>query len=554
MRKKSFIVLLAVVLLSSMLISCASGTNDESDAAETEEETPTTEATEAEAPASDGILRTGEGPDDKWSASWADYGRIFKTSVFSRLLKVNENMEPVYMDLAEDYEVSDDELTYTFTLRDDVKWHDGEPFTAEDVKWSIEMALKSASINAVFSGAFSKIEGADAWKDGTADELTGVTIEGNKITIQLTEPVGVFLLTMAQWPPYPKHLLEDEDPATLHLSDFWNKPIGNGPYMVTEVEPNNYGILEVFDDYYGEKPKIEKIMVQTMTEDQSVTKAQVNELDYHYDMDISRVNEITKNPNYEAHPVDIIYIRYLMANMMGTDGNGNPKIEDLRVRQALMHAIDRETIAEQLYPEQAVPLHTKVPQGLPEYNDNVVKYDYDPEKAKALLEEADFDFDQTIRLQYYYEDQNTIDLIDTIQYYWEQVGVKVETSLMKGDLLELLYNNRQYDFVYAGLSAMAMEEVYGSFHTDSASFSQVLGGDPDVWDPIIDELRQTSDPEKRMEIIHELQELEADYLWHMPMFSMKQYIIVNKNNLQTAGIYGNEWTNYERKMHEWEMK
>ncbi|MBD2848281.1 ABC transporter substrate-binding protein [Paenibacillus sp. IB182496] len=557
--KKAWLGVLCVVFLVGLLAACSndnSGSNVNSNAGVNNNGTETTGNEEQPSEgASDGILRTGQGPADKFSAAWADYGGLFKTQVFRRLLMLDEQLQPVHYDLATAYTMSDDEKTYTFTLRDDVKWHDGEPFTPEDVKWSLAMAVQSAQINAVFSGAFGKIVGADALKAGEADELSGVTIDGNTLTIELTEPVGVFLLTMAQWPPYPKHLLESEDPATLHLASFWEKPIGNGPYMLTEVVPNNYAMLELYPDYYGTAPKVEKIMLQTISEDQLVTKAQAGELDYMPVMDLNQATEIVKSPDYEANPVDLLYVRFLMPNLVGQNAttDGNDKIADLRIRQALLHAIDRESLAGMLYPDQAEVLQTLVPTALPEYNEEAVVYDYNPEKAKQLLEEAGFDFNQTIRLQYYYTDQQTVDLIDTIKFFWEEIGVKVEASLMQGNLLELIYTKRDYDFLYAGLSAMAFEEAYGFFHSDGIGV-QVVGASPDKWDPLVDELRRTSDPDDRMDVINRLQAMEAEFLTRMPLFSMKQYVIVNKSNLETAGIYGNEWTNYDRKLEEWSMK
>lgn len=547
--KKAFVAMLSIMLFASILISCTKSDSKGETGGGIVKSTAAVPD-----PMGEKVLLVAGGPDDKFGASWADYGGFLKTNLFRRLLMLNEKVEPVGKDLAKEFTVSSDGLTYTFTLRDDVKWHDGVKFSAEDVKWSLGMALKSASINAVFSGAFSKIVGADDWKTGKAADLKGVTVDGSKITIKLSEPVGVFQLVMAQWPPYPKHLLEKEDPAKLHLSAFWEKPIGNGPYRITEVQPNNYAMLEVFKDYYGAKPKIEKIKLQTMTEDKIVTKSQANQLDYMQVMSLDLVNEALKNPAYNAYPVDIFFDRYLQANMTGADGKGNKKIADLRIRQALLYAIDRKALAEKLFKGQAELLETKIPTRMPEFNDKVVKYEFDAEKAKKLLKEANFDFNQTIKLQYYYTDQQSVDLIDTIKFYWEQVGVKVETSLMKGNLLELIYTKREYDFLYAGLSAMALEEAYGLFHTDSPLGMQVLGGAKDKWDPLIDELRRASDPQKRKEAVGKLQEMESQFLWHMPLFSIKQYVLVNEARLKTAGIFGNEWTNYDRKQQDWELK
>ena len=314
--------------------------------------------------------------------------------------------------------------------------------------------------------------------------------------------------------------------------------------------------MEINPDFYGDKPQIEKIMLQTITDDQIVTKAQAQELDYYSIMDLNQVNEIEKTGNYDAHEVDIFFIRYLMANMDGPANiqGKNEKIADIRLRQALFYAIDRQTMADQLYPGQATAIQTKVPNALPEFNKNTEAYAFDPEKAKQLLKDSGYDVSVPLRLAYYYSDQATIDLIDTIKYYWEQIGLKVETTMLQGNLVELIYTTRDYDFIYAGLSAMAMEEVYGIFHSDNATASAVMGNNKDAWDPTVDELRREADPAKRQEILNKLQEMEAEYLWQMPLFAMKQYVIVNKNRLDTAGIYGNEWTNYDRKIAEWKMK
>ncbi|NHN32770.1 ABC transporter substrate-binding protein [Paenibacillus agricola] len=559
--KKALVLLMSLVFFASIIIACTKSDTPSSSSVPNESPkatvpvSPSPSAPAVTVPAATGekVFLVAGGPDDKFGAAWADYGGFFKTNLFRRLLVLNEKVEPVGKDLAKEFTVSPDGLTYTFTLRDDVKWHDGVKFTADDVKWSLGMALKSASINAVFSGAFIKIAGADDWKTGKATDLKGVTIEGSKVTIQLTEPVGVFQLVMAQWPPYPKHLLEKEDPSKLHLSSFWEKPIGNGAYMLTEVQPNNYAVMEIFKDYYGPKPKIEKIKLQTMTEDKIVTKSQANQLDYMQVMSLDQVNEALKNPAYKAYPVDIFFDRYLQANMTGSDGKGNKKIADLKIRQALLYAIDRKALADKLFKGQAELLETKIPTKMPEFNQNVVKYAFDAAKAKQLLNEANFDFNQTIKLQYYYTDQQSVDLIDTIKYYWEQIGVKVEASLMKGNLLELIYTKRDYDFLYAGLSAMSLEEAYGLFHTDSPLGMQVLGGAKDKWDPLINDLRRESDPQKRKAAVGKLQEMESQFLWHMPLFSIKQYILVNEARLKTSKIFGNEWTNYDRKQQDWEL-
>ncbi|MCL6444584.1 MAG: ABC transporter substrate-binding protein [Alicyclobacillus sp.] len=511
-------------------------------------------AVSAPVPSGPPILLLSGGPGDMFEAAWFNYGDLPKTLIFRRLLMLDVHGQPTETDLAKSYKISSDGLTYTFTLRDNIKWQDGVKFTPEDVKWSLEMALKSTSINPVFSDAFSKIVGADAYVAGKSNDLQGVIIHGNTITIKLTQPVGDFLLVMAQWPPYPKHLLQNVDPAKLQFAPFWKKPIGDGPYMVTKVVPNNYAILKVFKGFYGPKPKIPEIELQTMTDDQVVPKALANQLDYAAVMSLDEVKEILKDPAYKAYPVPILYDRFLMANITGPDGKGNKKIRDLRVREALLYAINRKAIADKLFPGQASVLNTLIPTDLPEYDKNAVQYNYDPAKAKKLLQEAHFDFSQPIMLQYYYTDPQTLNVIQAIKYYWEQIGVKVNTALMTGDLPQLIYQKRNYDFLYAGLSAMSFEEIYSLFDTDSPLGMEVFGGSKDKWDPLIENLRTASNPKQRTAAVHKLQEMESQFLWRLPLFSLKQYIVVNTSRLKTAGVYGNEWTNYDREFQKWELK
>ncbi|KIL40346.1 hypothetical protein SD70_13955 [Gordoniibacillus kamchatkensis] len=143
--KKALVMMLTVVLMAGVLISCTksnggstgtSGGSQASGTADTKPAEPKTSSAAVPAPMGEKILLEGYGPDEKFGAAWADYGGFFKTQVFRRLLMLDEKMGPVYKDLASDYSVSADGLTYTFTLRDDVKWHDGVKFTADDVKWS----------------------------------------------------------------------------------------------------------------------------------------------------------------------------------------------------------------------------------------------------------------------------------------------------------------------------------------------------------------------------------------------------------------------------------
>ncbi len=551
--KRKLSVLLVVALVISVFASCKPTT------------TPATSAS-ASASASESKSERVSNPDeilllslpeptgDKFSAMWSDYGGIIRVMMFSRLLMTDENLNPVIDDLASAHTVSADGLTYTFTIRDGVKWQDGEPFTVDDVVWSIGMALKSVQITSLFTAAFKSIEGAQDWIDGKADSVKGLSASGNVLTIKLTQPVSTFLLVMAQWPPYPKHLLEKEAPETLHLAAFWEKPIGTGPYQCTEFVAGEYAILETWDGYWGTQPLIKKAKVGNYKEGDYVTQAQANQLDYFMTRSLEIVKEVLKNTNYVAHEVNILYDRYMSYNLMGYGGKGNAAFSDIKSRQAISYGMDRESVTQQLFPGQGAVLNCMIPTGMPEYNKKVFAYPFDTAKAKALLAEAKFDMTHTVKICYYYNDQQTQDLMNALVSNLSAAGLTCEHFLVQGDVTSALYDKREYDLAYAGFAPTCYEEMYAIFQGDDPTYAKIRPSGTNAMDPLIDKLNSNVDPTKRQGILDELQITEGTLLWQSYLFSLKNYVLVNEKRLDRTGAYGHEWTNYNRDIANWAMK
>ena len=162
--------------------------------------------------------------------------------------------------LATDYTVSEDGLTYTFTMKEGVKWSDGEPLTAEDVAFSIKTNLKVASGNAIFTNAFTNIVGADAWRDGSASDLEGVKVDGNVVTITLSSSYGAFIPVIAQFCILPEHAMKDLDPLELHNSEYWANPVTSGAFKLGELSVGNYYTLVPNEHYEGTPWKITQII------------------------------------------------------------------------------------------------------------------------------------------------------------------------------------------------------------------------------------------------------------------------------------------------------
>jgi peptide/nickel transport system substrate-binding protein len=509
------------------------------------------------------LLPSVQNMGDRWPGSWDNYGFTLRYILFSRLLRVDSDIEPVYGDLAQSWTVSSDGLSYTFTLKNNIKWHDGTPFTADDVAFSLKTAMKSPQVNSVIKSAVNCIKGATAFTADAgktaANDIEGIRVNGNVITITMDTASGTFLLAMSQFNILPRHKIEGLNPQQINTSTFYDWPIGTGPYRIKEFVPNDYALLEVFDDYFGPKPQIRQIKVTQMTETDFATRALANDIDFFQTNDIATAQAALRNPNYKAFYTDIYFVRYFQWNSYGPGGNGDDPLKDIRIRRALIHAIDRQTLLDSLMPNQAAVINSKVPSSFDYANKSVYNLDYNPAKARQLLTEAGFDFNKTIRLATYYGDQTTADLMDAVVHYLNEAGVKAEWHLLSGDLVAQIYEIRDYHAMYAGLSAMAFEEAYNAFYSqtiDTSIMANIFPKNFTRMDSLLEKLWVTVDPAQRKQIQLDIQKLETDeMLWHMPLFALRNIQVFNTTrvNLPPDLVLSNEWTNYERHLDKWTL-
>ncbi|MDL2217436.1 ABC transporter substrate-binding protein [Christensenellaceae bacterium OttesenSCG-928-M15] len=574
MKKRIVACLIVLAMLAGVFSACSN--NAAQAPVETEkpqiQEQPQPVATPAATDVD--VEKTGLGPDmlllptmenmaDKWPGSWDNYGLLGRMMIFSRLLRLDSDLNPVYGDLAQTWEELDGGTKYIFTLKPNIKWHDGTDFSADDVAFSVKTGLKASQINGVIKGAFRNIKGAEEYiaDEGktAADEIEGIIVDGNTITFELTKPSSTFLLACAQFNIFQRKQLEGLDPVTLNTSTLYDWPIGTGPYKITEFVANDYALIEVFDDYFGEKPQIKQVKFSQMATGDYAARALANEIDFFATNDLATALAALENPNYEAFYTDIYFVRYFQWNSYGPGGNGDDPINDIRIRRAIIHAIDRQTIIDQLMPGQASLINSKVPTSFDYCNQDVYDLNYDPEKAKQLLEEAGYDFSKPLKLACYYGDQTSADFMDAVCAYLNDIGVKAEWTLITGDLTAGIYDIRDYHIIYAGLSAMAVEEAYNLYHNPTLStsvFGKVLPKDYTGMDALIEELWVTVDQARRTEILKELQVIETEeMLWHMPLFALRNVQVFNtaRVNLPSELVLSNEWSNYERYIQKWTL-
>ena len=195
---------------------------------------------------------------------WLNRNRFWGGLVFQGLLIADENISNVNPDLCEEYIISTDGMKYTFNLKENLIWHDGEKLTAEDVVWSIETFLKVKETNGFVKRGLLQIAGAEDFEKGKTEHISGIVVRGNDITINLKEDDASFLAVIAQLAILPKHCLEKVSVEEFTGCDFWKMPIGSGPYKIVENRDNKEAVLVINKDYSGKAPAIKQIRYKAL--------------------------------------------------------------------------------------------------------------------------------------------------------------------------------------------------------------------------------------------------------------------------------------------------
>ena len=502
---------LSVSMLAVILAACGGGGGS----------TPTGSPAGGEgtpAASGDGILKlavtTGDGSstDDKIPTPW--YNRTFATNLmFRSLLLADSTLTKTSPDLAT-CEVSEDALTYTITMKDGLKWSDGEPLTADDVVWSIETAQKAAQVNPNYATAFSYI--------------SSLTADGNVITMVLNSPYSAMMDVLAQFAILPKHCLENADPLTMESDPYWTQPVTSGMYTVDTLNVGNYFTMKVNENYEGTAPKIKSIQVSFVTD--YVTAAKAGNADYVYGNDTNLVDALNGMDNYTGYQIDQLFYKYFIFNMKGVDGKENEAMQNVEVRKALMEAIDRASLAA-LYPSASV-LNGGVPNTDDAYNG--FEWKFDLEQAKADLAASGYDMSRPLRICYYNNDQTSVDLINAVVYYLEQLGLTVEATLSNDGTTDL-FTTREYDIGFKGKSAFSMNEWYTEYLSTDGLFCNIYGGDT-AFDALVADLMAATDTESRTAALKALQDLEQEKVYKVPMFIVGTYVFVSDNVKLPDGV------------------
>lgn len=464
----------------------------------------------------------------------------FTTGLSFRALFITDPVtEEIKPDLAESYTVSSDGLTYEILLKENQLWSDGEAITIDDIVFSIESVFGWDKVNSIFLTSFSSIVGANAFIRGEAESISGIVVDGNKLTITLLNPVSVFAKTLSQFSILPKHCLEDI-PSTEHEeNEYWNNPVVSGMYKLSNKDDTTSEYI-YNENYSGEPPYINSVVYSWDFED---------DFDYLDTNDIYSVFDYRGLPNKVEYKVDSTFYRYFVFNII-KGGNVDPVMNDIRVREAIINAINFKSIVASTYLNMGTFYDKMAIDEEKGVNDNS-DFSYNPERAKELLAEAEYNFDRPLVLLDYYTDETSDDFMELTKGYLEEVGFTVEL-IPVGNLFTDEFDN--YDIGLKGLSALDSTEWYTEYYSNYVLHNSVWGGEP-VFDELLDDFLATEDATEKSLIEKDLIMMENSLLYKFPIFTMGYMVYVDKSRLELSekAVFANPRYRYDVDFENWKI-
>jgi peptide/nickel transport system substrate-binding protein len=450
---KRFWLILLVILLSLALAACSSGgASDEEEPAATEAATEAPAETSEGAPQEESAAAPSEPAQVRigWGGSpdTLNPGLGILTEAYTIYELVYDSMVQLQLDgsytweVAEDAQVSEDGTVWTFTLRDGITFHDGEPLTADDVVFSYNLyqTQEEFPYMPVYTDYFESVEAPD---DKT-------------VVITLSEAIPNMESQLYYMYILPEHIWSQvENPAEFENLEM----IGSGPFKLSDYRQNEFVVLEAVKDHYLYPPKIDGAVFQTFDNQDALVQAlKTGQVDMITEMPNTAVATLRNEPNVEVVTgpplapdiTDIIFNVVSDENCPADDGvcSGHPALKDLAVRQALAHAVDKQHIIDVVLLGLGNPGLTLVPDSFAQfYNNDIEDYAFDIDLANQMLDEAgylDTDGDGVrempdggeplvFRLNWPSDSTNYPRIAEILAGSWGEIGVQTEQAALDPD-------------------------------------------------------------------------------------------------------------------------
>ena len=413
---------------------------------------------------------------DPTSAAAQAIDSVVYTNIFEGLTRFMGDGS-VVPGLAESWEISDDGTVYTFKLREGVTFHDGTTMDAEDVKFSLDRARAEESTNAQ-KGLFAGITDVEV-------------VDPQTVKVTLDGPNGMFLFNMA-WG-------DAVIVAPESIDNIKQQPVGTGAFTFSEWVQGDRITLTRNENYWGDAPSLEQATFKFISDPTAAFAAVMAE-----DVDVFSGFPAPENlPQFEADPRFQVLVGSTEGETILSTNNKQPPFDNLKVRQAMAHAIDRQAIIDGAMFGYGTPIGTHFAPHHPAYVDLTAQSAYDPEKARALLAEAGYPdgFETTLHLPPPSYARRGGEIIAS---QLAEVGIKAEIINVEwAQWLESVFNGKSFGLTIVSHTEPMDIGIYANpdyyFQYDNPEFQALM-----------DTLNKTTDPDERTALLGDAQRMIAD--------------------------------------------
>lgn len=411
---------------------------------------------------------------------------------------------------------TEDNKNFIVHIDDAATWSDGTPVTADDVVYTaLRLASPVIGNTAMMYYVFEGV-GDDGFVEEGAESIDGIQKVDDK-TVQFTTkeemPITTFENSYARYLlTLPKHVIEQYSEEELSTADWFNHPdVVSGPFIVTDFDVDHYISYEANKDYWKGAPKIDKLNIKIVDGSQLYAGLQSGEID----ITQQTMSDIPQEDYESVEALDNVDVVYGSPVTNQSVFIQTKNVPDVKVRQAMLYAIDRQQILEELLNGHGEIVDGFLSSASPFYDDSLTPVSYDPEKAKALLEEAGWDGSQTIRFYVNSGDSTFVNAASIIAAEWAAVGIKAEIQTVDFATLMSVAGTEDYD-VLAVQYTYAPVDPYPDVAWLLGGEGSWTGYSDDTLNNALTKSQLTSDPEETKELFSVVdKKVQED----VPMFS-----------------------------------
>ena len=411
---------------------------------------------------------------------------------------------------------TEDNKNFIVHIDDAATWSDGTPVTADDVVYTaLRLASPVIGNPAMMYYVFEGV-GDDGFVEEGAESIDGIQKVDDK-TVQFTTkeemPITTFENSYARYLlTLPKHVIEQYSEEELSTADWFNHPdVVSGPFIVTDFDVDHYISYEANKDYWKGAPKIDKLNIKIVDGSQLYAGLQSGEID----ITQQTMSDIPQEDYESVEALDNVDVVYGSPVTNQSVFIQTKNVPDVKVRQAMLYAIDRQQILEELLNGHGEIVDGFLSSASPFYDDSLTPVSYDPEKAKALLEEAGWDGSQTIRFYVNSGDSTFVNAASIIAAEWAAVGIKAEIQTVDFATLMSVAGTEDYD-VLAVQYTYAPVDPYPDVAWLLGGEESWTGYSDDTLNDALTKSQLTSDPEETKELFSVVdKKVQED----VPMFS-----------------------------------